>query len=105
MRFFASCAKDKNDTPNLPGYKISEYGNISENAQEPCFINIMFQVTDMQGNGVSSLSTRDFEVLENDQEVSPTESAMQVRKQDVIPYSLKTVLLIDNSSSVAENLF
>ena len=104
VALFASCAKDKNTRLNLPGYKITEYGNISENAQEPCFINIMFQVTDMQGNGVSSLSTRDFEVLENDQKVSPTESAMQIRKQDVIPYSLKTVLLIDNSSSVEENL-
>ncbi len=100
----SSCAKDKNDTPNLPGYKIIEYGEISQNVQEPCFINIMFQVTDMQGNGVSTLSTSDFEVLENDQPVSPTESAMQIRKQDVVPYSLKTVLLIDNSFSVGDNL-
>lgn len=100
----SSCAKDKNDTPNLPGYKIIEYGEISQNVQEPCFINIMFQVTDMQGDGVSTLSTSDFEVLENDQPVSPTESAMQIRKQDVVPYSLKTVLLIDNSFSVGDNL-
>ncbi len=100
----SSCAKDKNDTPNLPGYKIIEYGEVSQNVQEPCFINIMFQVTDMQGDGVSTLSTSDFEVLENDQPVSPTESAMQIRKQDVVPYSLKTVLLIDNSFSVGDNL-
>ncbi len=100
----SSCAKDKNDTPNLPGYKIIEYGNISENTEKPSFINIMFQVTDMQGNGVSTLTTNDFAVLENESPVSPTESAMQIRKQDVVPYSLKTVLLIDNSYSVGDKL-
>ena len=99
-----SCAKDKDNTPNQPGYKLIEYGEISENTQKPCFINIMFQVTDMQGNGVSSLTTDDFEVLENGETVSPTESAMQIRKQDVIPYTLKTVLLIDNSYSVEGKL-
>ncbi len=101
---FVSCAKDNNDTPNQPGYKIVEYGEVSQNTQKPCFINIMFQVTDMQGNGVSSLTTEDFEVLENGDPVSPTESAMQIRKQGVIPYTLKTVLLIDNSYSVGEKL-
>lgn len=100
----SSCAKDKNDTPNLPGYKIIEYGDISENTEKPSFINIMFQVTDMQGNGVSTLTTNDFAVLENENPVSPTESAMQIRKQDVVPYSLKTVLLIDNSHSVGDKL-
>lgn len=101
---FSSCAKDNNDTPNRPGYKIVEYGEVSQNTQKPCFINIMFQVTDMQGNGVSSLTTEDFEVLENGEPVSPTESAMQIRKQGVIPYTLKTVLLIDNSYSVGDRL-
>ncbi|MCF8232099.1 MAG: VWA domain-containing protein [Bacteroidales bacterium] len=101
---FVSCAKDNNSTPNQPGYKLIEYGEISENTQKPSFINIMFQVTDMQGNGVSSLSTEDFEVLENGDPVSPTESAMQIRKQGSIPYTLKTVLLIDNSFSVGDKL-
>lgn len=104
VTLMVSCAKDKNDTPSLPGYKIIEYGDVSENTELPCFINVMFQVTDMEGNGVSTLSTNDFEVLENDAAVSPTESAMQIRKQDVIPYTLKTVLLIDNSFSVGDNL-
>mgnify|MGYP006279311521 CR=1 FL=1 len=104
LMLLASCAKDNNDTPNQPGYKITEYGDISQNVQKPCFINIMFQVTDMQGNGVANLTTEDFEVLENGAPVSPTESAMQIRKQGVIPYTLKTVLLIDNSTSVGDKL-
>jgi VWFA-related protein len=102
--FLASCARDNNDPINEPGYKIVQYGDISENTQKPCFVNIMFQVTDMQNHGVSTLTTNDFEVLENGQPVSPTESAMQIRKQDVIPYSLKTVLLIDNSTSIEGDL-
>ena len=100
----ASCAKDNDDKPAYPGYKIIEYGEVSQNTQKPCFINIMFQVTDMQGNGISTLTTEDFSVLEDGQTVSPTESAMQIRQQDVIPYTLKTVLLIDNSYSIGSNL-
>ncbi|MDA0746794.1 MAG: SUMF1/EgtB/PvdO family nonheme iron enzyme, partial [bacterium] len=80
----------------LTGYLIE--------TQLPSFINIMFQVTDPDGRGVASLSTEDFEVLEDDRAVSPTESAMRITKGDKMPYHLKTVLLLDNSASVGGNL-
>jgi len=70
----------------------------------PCFVNIMFQVTDMNDLGIDYLQTEDFSVFEDDQPVSPTESAMHIRKKDQIPYTLKTVLLLDNSASVGANL-
>ena len=70
----------------------------------PSYVNIMFQVTDRYGRGVDYLSTEDFEVREDAEAVSPTESAMQIRKRDIIPYRLRTVLVLDNSLSVGDNL-
>lgn len=87
--------------PTPPGYRLNEH---LIDTELPCFVNIMFQVTDMDHKGVDDLTTDDFEVLEDSQPVSPTESYMQIRKRDIISYTLKTVLLIDNSVSVGDNL-
>ena len=70
----------------------------------PSFVNILFEVRDSLGHGVNYLTTDHFEVRENGQPVSPTESAMNIRKRDVIPYSLKTVLMLDTSTSVEPHL-
>lgn len=70
----------------------------------PSFVNILFEVRDSLGQGVNYLTTDHFEVRENGQPVSPTESAMNIRKRDVIPYSLKTVLMLDASTSVEPHL-
>ena len=70
----------------------------------PSFVNILFEVRDSLGQGVNYLTTEYFEVRENGQPVSPTESAMNIRKRNVIPYSLKTVLMLDTSTSVGANL-
>ena len=70
----------------------------------PSFVNILFEVRDSLGRGVNALTTGHFEVRENDQVVSPTESAMRIRKRDVISYSLKTVLMLDTSTSVKQQL-
>ena len=70
----------------------------------PSFVNIMFQVQDSDGQGVNFLTTEHFEVKEDGQPVSPTESAMNIRKRATIPYTLKTVLMLDTSESVRDNL-
>ena len=72
----------------------------------PSFVNILFQVTDAKGRGVPSLTTEDFEVRENDQVVSPSESAMYIRKREPGSYSygLKTVLMLDTSVSIRAHL-
>mgnify|MGYP005844903661 CR=1 FL=1 len=88
--------------PNAgPGYKMRKYSVLTE---LPSFVNIMFQVTDMNDRGISDLQTQDFVVYEDNKTVSPTESQMNIKKKDQIPYVLKTVLMIDNSASVAANL-
>lgn len=101
-----SCKKDDDgddpDTPLPENYYImsKEYMD----TELPCFINIMFQVTNGQGKGISNLGTGDFEVFEDNQAVSPTESALSIMKKDAAPYQLRTVLMIDNSLSVGANL-
>ena len=72
----------------------------------PSFVNIMFQVLDSADQGVPFLKTDHFEVRENGQPVSPTESAMQVSKRDALSHSyrIKTVLMLDNSSSIGNQL-
>jgi VWFA-related protein len=102
-----SCKKTQIVDPPEPtnaGYKIHKLGDIENQVELPCFINIMFQVTDMDGNGVADLTQEDFEVLEDELAVSPSESAMQIRKQEVIPYRMRTVLMLDNSYSIGNNL-
>jgi von Willebrand factor type A domain len=88
-------------TGTIPGYSINKYLVQTEN---PSYLNIMFQVVDMAGNGITTLDKTSFTILEDNYQVSPTESAMNIKKQDVLPYTLKTVLMIDNSNSVGANL-
>ncbi len=103
----SACKKDSDDDDDTPSpsaansYIMEKY---MLNTDDPCFVNIMFQVKNALNEGVSDLSTDDFEIFEDNQAVSPTESAMNVMKKDAVPYSLKTVLLIDNSASVGSNL-
>ncbi len=97
-----SCNKDDDNNPSESSYYILNEHLIE--TELPCFVNIMFEVSDAEGKGVPDLVTSDFRVFEDDQAVSPTESAMTIKKKDAIDYTIKTVLLIDNSASVGSNL-
>ncbi len=105
---FSSCKKTQN-TDNPPvetktGYQIFEHGDVENLTQLPNYVNIMFQVTDMDGVGVAGLGKEVFAVKEDDKTVSPSESFMQIRQQEVVPYRMKTVLMLDNSGSIGANL-
>ena len=63
-------------------------------------VRILFQVKDYWGNGVDGLTLSDFIVTENGGRID-SEASLKV-DPDSIPYSLKTVLLLDVSSSVTE---
>ncbi|MBI9034622.1 MAG: VWA domain-containing protein [Bacteroidales bacterium] len=103
-----SCKKTKTtDEPPIntqSGYQMFEQGDIENLTELPNYVNIMFQVTDMEGNGVANLTKEDFGVLEDEKTVSPSESFMQIRKQQLVPYHMKTVLVLDNSNSIGDNL-
>ncbi len=66
----------------------------------PNFVNVLFQVLDLNGVGVENLTTSDFNLYEDNQPISPSESNMQIRKRDENPYTLRTVLVLDNSTSL-----
>ncbi|MFH1196185.1 MAG: VWA domain-containing protein [bacterium] len=85
----------------LPGYAMMLHEITPE---LPAYVNVLFQVLDLDGNGITTLTKNDFTVLENEMPVSPTESAMLVRKKDQLDYSIKTVLMIDNSTSLRDSL-
>lgn len=97
----SSCNKDDDNTPTGEGYIMEEH--LIE-TDLPCFVNVMFEVTDTEGRGVPFLTTDDFQVQENGKDVSPTESALTVKNKEGIAYNMKTVLLLDNSVSVGTNI-
>lgn len=99
---FYSCEKsDIDNNSNESSYKLKKHFFTSK---EPCLINVMFQVTNLENKGVDNLSTENFEVYEDSKKVSPTESYMSIKKREAISYKLKTVLMLDNSASVGANI-
>ena len=72
--------------------------------QLPSFVNIIFQVTDQEGRGIDNFAQGHFEVRENNQLLSPSESSLQIRGLDAVPQQLKTVLVLDNSLSIGNDL-
>ncbi len=86
---------------NTAGYQMIPY---YFGTSLPCYVDAMFQVADLDGNGIPDLTTDDFVVLEDNSQVSPTESGMNIKKKSASPYTFKTVLMLDNSASVTANL-
>ncbi|MCX6226723.1 MAG: VWA domain-containing protein [Bacteroidia bacterium] len=72
--------------------------------ETPCFVDIMFSVENLQYKGADNLSNSNFRVLEDGNVISPTETFRYIKKINTIPYKIKTVLLLDNSASVADKL-
>ncbi|MEG8946884.1 VWA domain-containing protein [Rosettibacter firmus] len=91
----------KQSYPTLNGYAMNLY---KVETQLPSYVHVMFQVVDLNGKGVSTLTQNDFEVLEDGEPISQTESQLEIRKREAVPYKLKTVLMLDNSTSLQNNL-
>ncbi|MGJ8696294.1 MAG: VWA domain-containing protein [Verrucomicrobiaceae bacterium] len=75
----------------------------------PSYVTVAFRLTDQAGRGLNvphDIVTGDdfFEVFEDGQPLSPSESFLQVAKIDEASAEIKTVLMLDNSFSVAPNL-
>lgn len=95
------------DSESASSVTLLEAGNsgLTFLAQAPWYVNMTFQVNDGNGLGVSGLKATDFIIHENDALLDTIESNINIRKRNLLPpehtYQLKTVLLIDNSSSVS----
>ncbi len=77
-------------------------------SQFPWFVNLTFQVFDEDMWGLPDLVVENFSVMEDGVEVSQINSEMNIRKRDFLPsaysYTIKTVLLLDNTPSTSLNL-
>lgn len=70
----------------------------------PHIVNILFQVLDLNGKGVDNLTETDFELLEDGVKIDPAESELKIFKKDQTPYEFRTILMLDNSTSLAPQL-
>jgi len=87
---------------------ISGNNGLKFYSEFPWFVNVTYQVFDENFWGVSDLTVKDFNVLEDGVEVYRDEAEVNLRKRDFLPsdytYTLKTVLFIDNTPSTSLNL-
>ncbi|MDA3861526.1 MAG: VWA domain-containing protein [Melioribacteraceae bacterium] len=82
-----------------PGYVLTPY---SVTTEEPTIVKMLFQVTDLENKGIDNLTINDFEISEDGYDVSVYESNMKITKRLNNPYLIKTVLMLDNSTSISD---
>ncbi len=70
----------------------------------PNSVTALFQVKDLNGDGITNLQASDFEVYEDSQPLSISESDLQINKHSGVPYSIRTVLMLDNSTSLKDQI-
>lgn len=70
-----------------------------QNTQLPNLVNFLFQVVDLNNNGITNLQPGDFEFYEDGLPLQ-SESAVEIKKQNELPYKIRTVLMLDNSTSL-----
>ena len=66
----------------------------------PHQVQVLFQVVDMRNIGVAGLTASDFEIYEDGQPLSVSESEITITKYPQIPIKLRTALMLDNSTSM-----
>ena len=66
----------------------------------PHNVNVTFQVVDLAGTGVNTLNLSNFEVFEDYLPLSLAESELNVDHHSTVPNQIRTVLMLDNSTSV-----
>jgi hypothetical protein len=106
--FFISCQLrdpiSTEDKPAEPAHTTLSLVRDSSFTTLPCYIHFMFQVIDYDKRGYSQLKRSDFLLKEDDQPVSVTESEDTLINRHAVHYTLKTVIMLDNSASVNANL-
>lgn len=81
-----------------PGYIMYRH---SLTTAPPNLVNILFQVVDINEDGVDNLTVNDFRIYEDGDIVSNLESSLKITKREDNDYKFKTVLMLDNSSSIS----
>lgn len=95
-----ACSKDKKNNIECKDYTFK---NLDFEYSQPNCINFLFQVSNSEGGGVVGLTEDDFKVLEDGKEIG-SEANLTIVPNNQIPYSIKTVLLLDVSTSVQSEI-
>ncbi|MGD8781750.1 MAG: VWA domain-containing protein, partial [Ignavibacteria bacterium] len=85
---------------NGEGYVMNEHDISTE---IPNLVNILFQVLDLDGNGVAELSTIDFELYEDGVIADHQEIDLAITKREENSFVHRTVLMLDNSTSLTSS--
>ncbi|MFA3782439.1 VWA domain-containing protein [Melioribacteraceae bacterium 4301-Me] len=85
----------------LNGYAFVNY---DVTTMPPNTVKILFQVIDLSGKGITNLTESDFEVYEDGEPISISESELNIKKREQIPYNIYTVLMLDNSTSLKDSI-
>ena len=83
--------------PVPPGYKLH---NHLIRAEMPCNIDVVYRVTDRADNVNTELVESDFRFLEDGEEIDAVESALHIYTGADLNTTNRTVLMIDNSTSM-----
>ncbi|MFH2029318.1 MAG: VWA domain-containing protein [Bacteroidota bacterium] len=83
-----------------PGFVLEKH---SLTTTPPSDVELLFQVLDMDGKGITDLTVDDFYVYENDKIISYSESNLTITKREENKYKQKVVLLLDNSTSITQD--
>lgn len=70
----------------------------------PNDVKATFQVVDLNGAGVSTMNAGNFEAFEDYQPISKFESQLDVAKLPTVNYKIRTVLMLDNSTSLQNEI-
>lgn len=104
LSLFISCGDDDNEPqPDLSSCQYFSFKELDQEVREPNCVNILFQVMDGTGKGVIDLTEENFLVQEDGQLIS-SESNLSILPNQDIPYTIQTVLLLDISSSVTDEI-
>lgn len=85
----------------INGYALKLY---KTETKLPNTVEVIFQVVDLNGSGITNLQLSDFEVFEDELPLSISESGLTVEKRPVDINKFKTVLMLDNSTSLENDI-
>jgi hypothetical protein len=88
------------DQPTPPGFVMIIHSLTTE---PPNKVKILFQVLDLEERGVTNLTASDFELFENGERISQLESNLSISRRTNNQYNLKTLLMLDNSTSIVDD--
>lgn len=91
----------QNLNPSVSGYAMYLQ---SITTQLPNTVNAAFQVVDMTNHGVTNLDSTYFDVYEDGTALSASEAKLSIKKRTQVPFKIRTVLMLDNSTSLANNI-